>query len=106
MIFPSSRCGDRPSEKLADVTEAKQLANRDSNCPEAPRPSFYLVALGSLNLVTGPLQGAVQRVWGSPMRANMDGWCSHIHQSMDSLGQALTMTIQWGSPLHRILSAS
>lgn len=100
MIFPTSRCGDRPSERLANVTEAKQLANRDSNCPEAPRLS------GPCSLITGPLQGAVRRVWGSAMKGDVDAWYGHIHQSMDSLGQALTMTTQWGSPLHKILSAS
>lgn len=91
------------------MTKATQLANSDSNGLEVPRPLFCQP--GAFNFLKSdyPLQSAAQRVWGSMMKARMaprDRWSSYIHQSIDSLGQALTMTIQWGSPLHRIFSAS
>lgn len=41
MVFLISGCEDRASERLADVTEATQLAN-DSNDLRVPRSGFSL----------------------------------------------------------------
>lgn len=105
MALPISRCGDQTSKSLVDVrghTAGKQLQLSGGT-------KASVLYLWPSNLITCPLQGAAWRGWGSLMRSEVglrDRWCSHIHQSMDSLGQALTMTRQWGSPLHSILSAS